>query len=171
MAQHRNRRVILKTRATALPTPELFDIVEDDAPEPGDGEALIHNIYVTADPGMKGWISTAVNYASVETGATMNSFGVGIVVESNSPDLAEGDYVVANTGWQEYSVVTPGPIWVPAGSSASAKKFAPTLDAGRFEYANGTVVPPTTGPVATSDAWPWGPTVPWPKMPVSPART
>ncbi|NNE86321.1 MAG: NADP-dependent oxidoreductase [Alphaproteobacteria bacterium] len=109
MAQHRNRRVILKTRATALPTPELFDIVEDDAPEPGDGEALIHNIYVTADPGMKGWISTAVNYASVETGATMNSFGVGIVVESNSPHLAEGDYVVANTGWQEYSVVTPGP--------------------------------------------------------------
>lgn len=112
MAQHRNRRVILKTRATALPTPELFDIVEDDAPEPGDGEALIHNIYVTADPGMKGWISTAVNYASVETGATMNSFGVGIVVDSNSPDLAEGDYVVANTGWQEYSVVTPGQMGV-----------------------------------------------------------
>lgn len=112
MAQHRNRRVILKTRATALPTPELFDVVEDDAPEPGDGEALIHNIYVTADPGMKGWISTAVNYASVETGATMNSFGIGIVVESNSPDLAEGDYVVANTGWQEYSVVTPGQMGV-----------------------------------------------------------
>ncbi len=107
MAQHRNRRVILKTRATGLPTPELFDVVEDDAPEPGDGEALIHNIYVTADPGMKGWISNAVNYASVETGATMNSFGVGVVIQSNSPDITEGDYVVANTGWQEYSVVSP----------------------------------------------------------------
>ena len=107
MAQHRNRRVILKTRATGLPAPELFDMVEDDAPEPGDGEALIHNIYVTADPGMKGWISTAVNYASVETGATMNSFGVGVVVQSRNPDFAEGDYIVAQTGWQEYSIVSP----------------------------------------------------------------
>lgn len=108
MAQHRNRRVVLKTRATALPTPELFDVVEDDAPSPGDGEALINNIYVTADPGMKGWISNAVNYASVETGATMNSFGVGVAVESNHPDIAEGDYIVAHTGWQEYSIVAPG---------------------------------------------------------------
>lgn len=107
MAQHRNRRVILKTRATGLPAPELFDMAEDDAPEPGDGEALIHNIYVTADPGMKGWISTAVNYASVETGATMNSFGVGVVVQSRNPDFAEGDYIVAQTGWQEYSIVSP----------------------------------------------------------------
>ena len=107
MAQHRNRRVILKTRATGLPTPELFDVIEDDAPEPGDGEALINNIYVSADPGMKGWISTAKNYASVETGATMNSFGVGIVVESRNPAIAEGDYIVGRTGWQEYSIVSP----------------------------------------------------------------
>jgi NADPH-dependent curcumin reductase CurA len=107
MAQHRNRRVTLKTRATGLPTPDLFEVVEDDAPEPGDGEALINNIYVTADPGMKGWISTAKNYASVETGATMNSFGVGVVVESRNPGIAEGDYVVAHTGWQEYSIVSP----------------------------------------------------------------
>ncbi|MCZ6590788.1 MAG: NADP-dependent oxidoreductase [Alphaproteobacteria bacterium] len=107
MAQHRNRRVILKTRATGLPVPELFDMVEDDAPEPGDGEVLINNIYVSADPGMKGWISTAKNYASVETGATMNSFGVGVVVESRNPDIAEGDYIVGRTGWQEYSIVAP----------------------------------------------------------------
>ena len=107
MAQHRNRRVILKTRTTGLPSPDLFDVVEDDAPEPGDGEALINNIYVTADPGMKGWISTAKNYASVETGATMNSFGVGVVVESNNSGIAEGDYIVGHTGWQEYSVVSP----------------------------------------------------------------
>ncbi len=52
MAHHRNRRVILKTRATGLPAPELFDMVEDDAPEPGNGEVLINNIYVSAAPGM-----------------------------------------------------------------------------------------------------------------------
>jgi NADPH-dependent curcumin reductase CurA len=107
MAQHRNRHVILSERATGLPTPELFTVAEDDAPVPGDGEVLLNNIYVTADPGMKGWISKARNYASVETGTTMHSFSVGVVVESNHPDVAEGDVVAANTGWAEYAVADP----------------------------------------------------------------
>lgn len=107
MTQHRNRRVVLKTRATGLPTVDLFEIIEDDAPEPGDGEALINNIYVTADPGMKGWISMAKNYASVEIGETMSGFGVGIVVKSRNPDIAEGEYIVGRTGWQEYAIVSP----------------------------------------------------------------
>lgn len=107
MTQHKNRRVILAERATGVPTPELFDVVEDDAPSPGDGEVLLNNIYVSADPGMKGWISTARNYASVETGATMNAFSVGVVVESNHPGVAEGDVVSASTGWAEYAIADP----------------------------------------------------------------
>ncbi|MBS28818.1 MAG: NADP-dependent oxidoreductase [Alphaproteobacteria bacterium] len=107
MAQHTNRRVILKERATGLPKPELFEVVEDDAPSPGDGEILINNIYVSADPGMKGWISVARNYASVETGTTMHAFSVGVAVESNHPDVQEGDVVAANTGWAEYAVADP----------------------------------------------------------------
>lgn len=107
MSQHRNRHVILRDRATGLPTPDLFEMAEGDAPVTGDGEVLINNIYVTADPGMKGWISKARNYASVETGTTMHSFSVGIVVESNNPEISEGDVVAANTGWAEYSVANP----------------------------------------------------------------
>ena len=107
MAQHRNHHVILKTRADGLPSPDLFELVEGDAPVPGDGEVLINNIYVTADPGMKGWISKARNYASVETGTTMHAFSVGVVVESNHPDVSEGDVVAANTGWAEYAVADP----------------------------------------------------------------
>lgn len=110
MAQHRNRRIILKTRAAGLPTPDLFEMVEDDAPEPGDGELLVHSIYLSADPAMKGWISSAKNYASVETGATMNSFGLGVVVESRHPDYAEGDFIACQTGWQEYAIATPGDV-------------------------------------------------------------
>lgn len=107
MSQHRNRHVILRERATGLPTPDLFELAEGDAPVPGNGEVLINNIYVTADPGMKGWISKARNYASVETGTTMHSFSVGVVVESNHPDIDEGDVVAANTGWAEYAVAAP----------------------------------------------------------------
>ena len=107
MPQHKNRRVILKERATGLPTPDLFEVVEDAAPEPGAREVLINNVYVSADPGMKGWIGTARNYASVETGATMRSFSVGVVVQSNHPDVTEGDVVAANTGWAAYAIADP----------------------------------------------------------------
>ena len=107
MAQYRNRRVILTKRATSLPTSDLFSIKEDDAPKLSSGEVLLQNIYVTADPGMKGWISTAENYASVKTGSTMNSFGVGVVINSKNSDIVEGEFIAMNTGWQEYSVLNP----------------------------------------------------------------
>ncbi len=107
MSQHRNNHAILKQRADGLPSAELFELVAGDAPVPGDGEVLINNIYVTADPGMKGWISKARNYASVETGTTMHSFSVGVVVESNHPDVQEGQVVAASTGWAEYVVADP----------------------------------------------------------------
>ena len=107
MSQLKNRRVILKQRATGLPTVENFALSEDPAPEPGPGQVLVHNTYVSVDTGMKGWISTARNYASVETGATMNAFGVGEVVASRHPDVTEGDIVTGLTGWQTYGVADP----------------------------------------------------------------
>ena len=54
-----NRRVILRQRATGLPTVENFELCEGPAPEPGPDHVLVHNLYVAVDPGMKGWISTA----------------------------------------------------------------------------------------------------------------
>jgi NADPH-dependent curcumin reductase CurA len=107
MSQHNNRRVILRERATGLPHPDLFEVVEDAAPVPDEGQVLINNIYVSADPGMKGWIGIARNYASVDTGATMRAFSVGVVVESRHADVQEGDVVVASTGWAEYAVADP----------------------------------------------------------------
>jgi hypothetical protein len=107
MPQHRNRRVVLARRAAGLPTPDLFEVVEDAAPSPGAGEVLLGTIYVTADPGMKGWIGTATNYNSVATGSTMQSFGTGIVVESRHRDYSPGDLLCCRTGWQSYVVVDP----------------------------------------------------------------
>ena len=107
MAQHTNKRVILQRRASGLPTPDLFAVVEDAAPEPADGEVLVSTLYVTADPGMKGWIGTAKNYNSVETGGTMHSFGTGVVVESRHPEVAVGDILCGRTGWQSYAIMNP----------------------------------------------------------------
>ena len=100
----RNRRIILKTRATGLPGPEHFQLVEDEAPEPGPGQVLVRNHFVSVDPAMKGWISEARNYASVDTGATMRAFGVGEVVASRHPGIQPGEFVCGSTGWQDYGI-------------------------------------------------------------------
>jgi NADPH-dependent curcumin reductase CurA len=100
----KNRRIILKERATGLPGPQHFELVEDDAPEPEDGQVLVHNHFVSVDPAMKGWISQAKNYASVDTGSTMRAFGVGEVIKSRHPGLQPGDFVCGATGWQDYGL-------------------------------------------------------------------
>ena len=107
MTKPSNPSIVLRQRATGLPTPDLFELVDREIPEPADGDVLVHNIYVTADPGMKGWISNARNYMSVETGATMAASGVGQVVASRNPDVAEGAYVAGMTGWQTYGLASP----------------------------------------------------------------
>ncbi len=100
----KNRRIVLKERATGLPGPEHFDLVEDDAPEPASGQVLVRNHFVTVDPAMKGWISVAKNYASVEIGETMRAFGVGEVVESRIDGIEPGQMVCGGTGWQDYGL-------------------------------------------------------------------
>ncbi|HSM42866.1 MAG TPA: NADP-dependent oxidoreductase [Afifellaceae bacterium] len=100
----KNRRIILKERATGLPGPKNFELVESEAPEPAVGQVLVRNRFVSVDPAMKGWISVAKNYASVETGATMRAFGVGEVVESRHPDFRQGDFASGFTGWQDYGI-------------------------------------------------------------------
>lgn len=107
MTQHKNRRVILARRAIGLPTPDLFEVIEDEAPAPRAGEVLLSTVYVTADPGMKGWIGTAKNYNRVETGGTMHSFGTGVVVESRHAEFVPGDILCGRTGWQSYAVMNP----------------------------------------------------------------
>lgn len=99
-----NRQIVLRKRTNGLPTPDLFEAAVGTVPTPGEGEVLVHNVYASVDTGMKGWISTAKNYASVETGAVMNSFGVGEVVESHVPGIVAGDYVFGHTGWQEFGI-------------------------------------------------------------------
>jgi len=108
MTEYTNHGVILRRRTNGLPTAEMFEFSETAVPEPADGDVLVHNLYVSADPGMKGWVSTAKNYASVEVGETMRSSGVGEVVVSRNPSIQEGEYVFGMTGWQEYGIASPG---------------------------------------------------------------
>jgi NADPH-dependent curcumin reductase CurA len=103
---HRNRQVVLVSRPPDIPQAEHFAVVERSVAEPGDGQLLIRNIYLSVEPAMRGWVSAESNYLDpVPVGSVMRSFATGQVEHSRHPDYQVGDHVTGMFGWQEYAVV------------------------------------------------------------------
>lgn len=100
-----NTAVLLKSRPTGWVTEDNFEIVTRPAGEPGEGEALVRNLYMSVDPYMRGRMRAGKSYAAPwEVGAVCQAGMVGQVVASNASNVAEGDYVSGMLGWEQYSV-------------------------------------------------------------------
>ena len=100
-----NRRITLASRPVGAPTPDDFKLVETSIPEPGEGEVLLRNLYLSLDPYMRGRMSDAPSYAEpVAIGEVMGAGTVARVAASRHSDYAEGELVLAQGGWQDYLV-------------------------------------------------------------------
>jgi len=101
-----NRQIWLKSRPNGIPQLEDFAIREASIPAIEEGEFLIRNRFLSADPAMRGWIADKSTYwPRIEVGDTMRAFSVGEVQASNNPDYAVGDKVMGIFGWQDYAAV------------------------------------------------------------------
>ena len=77
-------------------------------PEPGEGQVLLKNIWLSLDPYMRGRMSEGPSYAApVQIGEVMQAGTVSEVVESKFAGLKPGDVVLSYCGWQE-AAVAPG---------------------------------------------------------------
>ncbi|MGK2948284.1 MAG: NADP-dependent oxidoreductase [Acidimicrobiales bacterium] len=111
MADLRNHRVLLAQRPEGLVRDDDFTHDVGDVPEPGDGEVLVRTEWVGIDATVRTWLSKAEGYIPpVEIGEVVRSSGIGRVVASKSPKIAEGALVATLTGWQEYAVVGDDPM-------------------------------------------------------------
>jgi len=111
MRARTNRRVILKSRPTGIPGAENFEIVESEVPALAEGQVLVRNIYLTAEPAMRGWVSVVGNYSDpVPLGRVMRAPATGRVEESRHPDFRPGEFVTGLFGWQDYAVVVASAI-------------------------------------------------------------
>lgn len=100
-----NTQVLLSSRPVGIPQPEHFKISEAPIPEPGDGEFLVRNEFLSVDPAMRGWTNEAANYSKpVAIGDVMRAVSAGRVIASNNSEFAVGDRVVGTLGWQEYAI-------------------------------------------------------------------
>ena len=67
---------------------------ELDDEEPGDGEVLVRNVFVSVDPYMRGRMTGVRTYVPpYELGDVINGGAVGRVVASKDAGFAEGDWV------------------------------------------------------------------------------
>jgi NADPH-dependent curcumin reductase CurA len=114
-----NRQWLLARRPEGLVSSGDFQFVESPAPEPGDGEALVRNLYLSVDPTQRGWMAGDTYLPAVKIGEVMRSFAVGEVAESRHPAFKPGQLVQGLFGWQDWAIARPGtpssPTPVPAG--------------------------------------------------------
>lgn len=104
----KSREVRLSQRPVGMPTPDDFEIVEIDLPEPSQGEVVVKNVSLTVDPYMRGRMVDRKSYvAGFNLEETLTGGAIGRIVSSKNDNLSEGEYVESHYGWRE-GFVAPG---------------------------------------------------------------
>jgi NADPH-dependent curcumin reductase CurA len=155
-----NQQFRLTARPQGMIGREHFEFVEEPAPEPADGEALVELAYISLDPAMRGWVNDGRSYVPpVGIGEVMRAGGVGKVVASNSDGLAEGDHVVGMLGVQRYAItdgrgvtkVDPNlvglPTYLGAVGMPGMTAYFGMLDVGKPQEGDTVVVSGAAGAV------------------------
>jgi NADPH-dependent curcumin reductase CurA len=106
---------VLASRPDGMVAPSNFERREGDVGQPGEGQLLVRNLYLSLDPAMRGWMSDAPSYVPpVQIGEVMRGGCVAEVVESREDGFQPGDLVFGMFGWQECAVVDvrgPGVVY------------------------------------------------------------
>jgi len=85
-------------------TPLDFRLVEAPIVNPGPGEVLVRQRWLSIDPYLRERMNDAKSYMSPQPlHEVMAGGGAGEVLQSNHPDFAVGDPVVGIGGWQLFS--------------------------------------------------------------------
>ncbi|MCP4757131.1 MAG: NADP-dependent oxidoreductase [Proteobacteria bacterium] len=100
-----NRRILFSRLLVGEPKPEDFEMVEAPLPEPGEGDLLLRNLYVSVDPGSRGRLSGRDSYVPAKpVGEVMDTQSISQVEVSNHPNYQAGEIVAGYHGWQDYAV-------------------------------------------------------------------
>lgn len=102
---HMQKQIQLSRRPVGTPVLEDFAFIDAPIGSPSEGEVLIRTIYVSVDPYLRGRMQDTKSYIPpFQLNEVITSGIIGQVVESKSVHLLQGDLVLGNLGWQEYSV-------------------------------------------------------------------
>lgn len=125
-----NRQWLLAARPVGEIKDSDFEFKEAAAPQVGEGQILVRNLYLSLDPAMRGWMNDTDSYiAPVQLGDVMRGGTIGEVVKSRNADIPEGAKVFGMGGWQDYYVAGPEslPNMIPDGVPLPLTNFLSVL--------------------------------------------
>jgi NADPH-dependent curcumin reductase CurA len=100
------RQIVLASRPSGWPTEDNFAVTEAGRPELTDGQVRVRNLFMSVDPYMRGRMNDTKSYVPpFQLGEPLQGGAIGSVIESRSPDLAEGDLVLHSLGWRDEAVL------------------------------------------------------------------
>jgi NADPH-dependent curcumin reductase CurA len=134
-----NHRFTLAARPIGLPEPSDFQYGEEPVRQPGDGELLVKNRYISIDPAMRGWMNDTRSYV---------------------PPIRLGDHVVGVFGVQAYATVAgkdatkilpiaPLPVFLSTLGMPGLTAYFGLLDIGRPRPGETVVVSAAAGAVGS----------------------
>ena len=98
-----NRQILLEATPQGKLASEHFRLVEGAVPALEDGQVLVRTRLISLDAANRAWMQGATYRSAVEAGQVMAGGAVAEVIETRADNLAVGDLVFADTGWQDYA--------------------------------------------------------------------
>jgi NADPH-dependent curcumin reductase CurA len=99
-----NHQFRLAARPSGLPKRSDWNYTEEPVRDPGPGQFVVKNLYISLDPAMRGWMNEGRSYIEpVKIGDVMRAGAVGRVVASQNPNFKAGEHVFGVLGIQEYA--------------------------------------------------------------------
>jgi len=129
MAGFKSREVRLKSRPVGTPQPGDFEVASVELPEPGEGQVLVRNRWMSVDPYMRGRMYDRPSYVPpFQVGQPLEGGAVGEVVESRADGFAPGDLVMSMLGWREAFVAPAGALEkLPSNAGVPEEAFLGVL--------------------------------------------
>lgn len=123
-----SREVRLKSRPVGEPKPGDFEVAAVEVPDPGPGQVLVRNLWMSVDPYMRGRMYDRESYVPpFQIGEALQGGAVGEVVQSNEASLKPGDLVESMFGWREAFVAPAATVQKLPASDAPAQAYLGVL--------------------------------------------
>lgn len=109
-SNQKNQEIVLAERPSGKPTKSTFGINDIDMPQLKDDEVLLKTLYISVDPGMRGFMDKGDDDAAgkkFEIDKPISSRSVAQVVESKNDDFKKGTIVHGRLDWQKYQAMKP----------------------------------------------------------------
>ncbi|WP_159945167.1 MULTISPECIES: NADP-dependent oxidoreductase [unclassified Nocardiopsis] len=139
-----SREVHLVARPVGEPAPEDFSLEEVTVDDPGPGQVLVRNQWMSVDPYMRGRMNDVKSYVPpYRLGEPMEGGAVGVVTASGSDGVPVGTTVLHAAGWREYALLPADAVRAVDASLAPVQAYLGVLGmVGLTAYAGLTEIAP-----------------------------